>query len=84
MALTFICADLLVAGISYTPTFDRQWLFPETPSLQFLLAVLLYGEPFTAAHAVSFACIWAALALLTWDLRRRLPYGAGTQRHTRT
>ena len=43
-----------------------------SPSLQFLLAVFLYGEPFTAAHAVTFACIWSALALLTWDVRRRL------------
>jgi chloramphenicol-sensitive protein RarD len=43
-----------------------------SPSCQFLLAVLLYREPFTAAHAVTFACIWTALALLAWDLRARL------------
>jgi chloramphenicol-sensitive protein RarD len=43
-----------------------------SPSCQFLLAVLLYREPFTAAHAVTFACIWTALALLAWDLRERL------------
>lgn len=43
-----------------------------SPSLQFLLAVLLYGEPFTPAHAVTFACIWTALALLTWDAQKRL------------
>ena len=41
-----------------------------SPSLQFLLAVLLYGEPFTPAHGVTFACIWTALALLTWDAQR--------------
>lgn len=38
-----------------------------TPTLQFLLAVALYHEPFTRAHAVTFGCIWAALALYTWD-----------------
>ena len=43
-----------------------------SPSLQFLLAVFVYREPFTAAHAVTFACIWTALGILTWDLRRRL------------
>ncbi len=43
-----------------------------SPSCQFLLAVLLYREPFTAAHAATFACIWTALALLAWDLRARL------------
>jgi chloramphenicol-sensitive protein RarD len=43
-----------------------------SPSLQFLQAVLLYREPFTPTHAVAFACIWTALALFSWDLRRRL------------
>jgi chloramphenicol-sensitive protein RarD len=33
------------------------------PTLQFLIAVLLYGEPFTAAHAIAFAAIWTALVL---------------------
>ena len=43
-----------------------------SPSIQFLIAVFVYGEPFTPAHGVTFGCIWAALAILTWDLRRRL------------
>ena len=33
------------------------------PTLQFLIAVLLYGEPFTAAHAIAFPTIWSALVL---------------------
>ena len=33
------------------------------PTLSLLLAVLVYGEPFTRAHAVTFACIWTALVL---------------------
>jgi chloramphenicol-sensitive protein RarD len=33
------------------------------PTLQFLIAVLLYGEPFTTAHAIAFPAIWAALVL---------------------
>jgi chloramphenicol-sensitive protein RarD len=33
------------------------------PTLQFLLAVLLYGEPFTRAHAIAFGAIWTALAM---------------------
>ena len=45
------------------------------PTLQFLIAVLLYGEPFTRAHAVAFAAIWTALALYVVALLRspRLP-----------
>ncbi|HEY7724683.1 MAG TPA: EamA family transporter RarD [Anaeromyxobacteraceae bacterium] len=33
------------------------------PSMQFAIAVFLFREPFGAAHAVAFACIWTALAL---------------------
>ncbi|MFL6848831.1 MAG: EamA family transporter RarD [Sphingomicrobium sp.] len=40
------------------------------PTLQFLIAVLLYGEPFTAAHALAFAAIWTALALYVTALIR--------------
>jgi chloramphenicol-sensitive protein RarD len=38
-----------------------------TPTLQFLLAVVAYGEPFGQAHALTFACIWLALALYSAD-----------------
>ena len=33
------------------------------PTLQFLLAVAIYNEPFTWAHGVAFSCIWTALLL---------------------
>jgi chloramphenicol-sensitive protein RarD len=33
------------------------------PILQFLLGVLLYGEPFTQAQAIGFGIVWAALIL---------------------
>lgn len=49
-----------------------------TPTMQFLLAVALYRERFTSAHAVAFGCIWTSLALYTFDTLRaqRLPRGA--------
>jgi chloramphenicol-sensitive protein RarD len=31
------------------------------PGLQFLLALAVFGEPFAAAQAVGFGCVWAAL-----------------------
>jgi chloramphenicol-sensitive protein RarD len=37
------------------------------PTGQFLLAVLLYREPFGPAHAAAFALIWTSLALYSWD-----------------
>jgi chloramphenicol-sensitive protein RarD len=38
------------------------------PTLQFLLAVLVYDEPFTRAHAIAFAAIWAALAIYVFAM----------------
>jgi chloramphenicol-sensitive protein RarD len=38
------------------------------PTLQFLLAVVLYGEAFTRAHAIAFGAIWTALALYVTSL----------------
>ena len=52
------------------------------PTLTFLLATLVYAEPFTAAWAVTFALIWSGLAVFTIDslrtreqLRRRAAAG---------
>jgi chloramphenicol-sensitive protein RarD len=42
-----------------------------SPTCQLALGVLLYGEPFTAAHGVTFACIWAGLAVFSADAYRR-------------
>ncbi len=44
------------------------------PTLQFLCAVVLYGETFTRHHAVAFGFIWTAVAVYVADsLRRRRP-----------
>jgi chloramphenicol-sensitive protein RarD len=42
-----------------------------SPSIQLLLAVVVYGEPFTRTHLVTFSFIWAALALYSFDALRR-------------
>jgi chloramphenicol-sensitive protein RarD len=47
------------------------------PTMQFSIAVFVFGERFTAAHGVAFGCIWGSLALYTWDaLTGRRPAGA--------
>jgi chloramphenicol-sensitive protein RarD len=46
-----------------------------SPTISLVLAVVAYGEPFTRAHALSFSCIWLALALYSanaWHSRRAL------------
>jgi chloramphenicol-sensitive protein RarD len=40
------------------------------PTLQFLIAVLLYREPVTIAHMVAFPAIWAALVLYVMAMLR--------------
>lgn len=42
------------------------------PSMQFLLAVLVFGEPFGKVKAISFGLIWAALLLYSIDTARSL------------
>jgi len=37
------------------------------PTCQFLLAVLLYREPFGGAQAAAFALIWTSLAIYSWE-----------------
>ena len=41
-----------------------------TPTLHFLLAVLLYKEPFTQAHLSSFLFIWSGLICFSYDAWR--------------
>lgn len=45
------------------------------PTLQFLIAIFLYGEPLKTAHIIAFGSIWIALALYVTALVRapRLP-----------
>jgi chloramphenicol-sensitive protein RarD len=46
------------------------------PTLQFLIGVLVFREPFSSARAVGFVLIWMALAVYAADglwRRRRQP-----------
>lgn len=43
------------------------------PTVQLLLAVLVYGEAFTSRHAVTFALIWGAVILYAVDGFRSRP-----------
>src|SRR5690606_1156899 len=42
-----------------------------SPTLQFLMAVLLWDEVFTGAHGIAFACIWTAIAIYSIENLRR-------------
>jgi chloramphenicol-sensitive protein RarD len=36
-----------------------------SPTIALLVGVIVYGEPFTFAHAISFCLIWLALAVFS-------------------
>ena len=40
------------------------------PTMVFLIAVLIFDEPFGTTQAVAFALIWAALAIYSWSMFR--------------
>ena len=42
-----------------------------SPTIALLTGVFLFGEPFTVAHAVCLGCIWAGLALVSFETLRR-------------
>ena len=71
-AVTAVPLVLFALGARALPLSTVGLLQYLSPTMQFLLAVLVFREPFTPAHAAAFACIWTALAVLTWDFRRSL------------
>jgi chloramphenicol-sensitive protein RarD len=70
--IPLLCFTAAARRLQYSTVGMLQFL---APTLQFLLAVAVYGEAFTAAHAIAFGCIWAALALyvsvIVRDMRSR-------------
>ena len=62
-AVTAVPLLLFTAAAKRLPYSTLGFLQYIAPSLQFLLAVLLFGERLTTAHIVCFAAIWTALAI---------------------
>jgi chloramphenicol-sensitive protein RarD len=66
-AITAIPLLLFTAAARRLPYSTLGFLQYVAPSLQFLLAVLVFGEPLTAAHLVCFGAIWTALAIFVFE-----------------
>ena len=69
--ITAIPLLLFAAGARLVRLSTMGFLQYLAPSISLLIAVFLYHEPFTRAHAVTFALIWSALALVSWEAIRR-------------
>lgn len=75
--LTAIPLLLFAAGARRIPLATMGLLQYISPSLQMLLGVWLYGEPFKPTRVIGFYLIWAALAIYSaeglWIMRRWRP-----------
>jgi chloramphenicol-sensitive protein RarD len=71
-AITIVPLTMFALGARALPLSTLGFVQYVSPSLQFLLGVFVYREPFGSAQVVAFSFIWAALALLTIEMRRRL------------
>jgi chloramphenicol-sensitive protein RarD len=62
-AITAVPLLLFNAAAKRLPYSTLGFLQYIAPSIQFLLAVLVFGETLTTAHLICFAAIWTALAI---------------------
>jgi chloramphenicol-sensitive protein RarD len=65
--ITAVPLLLFTAAARRLPYSTLGFLQYVAPSLQFLLAVLVYGERFTLAHAICFGAIWTALFVFAFE-----------------
>jgi chloramphenicol-sensitive protein RarD len=79
-AVTAIPLLLFTAAAKRLPYSTLGFLQYVAPSLQFAIAVAVFGEPLTASHLFCFALIWTALAIFILEgfraRRSRAPLGA--------
>ena len=68
-----LCFAAAVKRLSLTAMGMFQYV---APSISLMIAVFVYGETFDSARAITFACIWIALGIFTfeaWAQHRRRP-----------
>jgi len=72
--VTFVPLWCFGEGVTRTSLMTIGLLQFVAPSMQFALAVLVYGEPFTQGHLFAFSFIWIAVAIymvdMAWQERR--------------
>lgn len=69
--ITAIPLLLFAAALARLPLSSLGFMQYVSPSMQFLLAVLVFGEPFSRAQAGAFGLIWLALVLFALHTLRR-------------
>ena len=70
-AVTAVPLLLFMLGVRRAPLSVVGLLQYVSPTIQFLLGVLAYHEPFTTQHLIGYAFVWAALAVFAGDALAR-------------
>jgi chloramphenicol-sensitive protein RarD len=65
--VTTIPLLLFAAGVTRIPLSVMGMLQYMTPTIQFLIGIYVYDEPFSGAQLVGFSCVWAALAVFALE-----------------
>jgi chloramphenicol-sensitive protein RarD len=76
--LTALPLLLFAAGARRLPLATVGLLQYLSPSLQLVLGIWVFHEPFDGARLVGFACIWAGLAIYSFDALLRSRAGAAS------
>ncbi len=63
-AVPLICFAVAASRLKLSTVGMMQYI---APTLQFLIALFIFKEPFTQTHALAFAFIWLALVVFTAD-----------------
>jgi chloramphenicol-sensitive protein RarD len=79
-AITAIPLLLFTAAAKRLPYSTLGFLQYIAPSMQFLLAVLVFGERLTLAHVICFGAIWTALVIFAFEGVRTSRAGAKARR----
>lgn len=69
--MTFVPLILYGQGVTMIPLKSVGFIQYITPTFMLLIGTIMYGEPFTTVHFVSFLFIWLALGIYTWSLFKR-------------
>lgn len=71
--LPLLCFNAAARHLPYSTLGFLQYI---TPTLLLILAVWVYNEPFPADRQVAFICIWAGLAVYSYDAWRTMRKGS--------
>lgn len=69
-AITAVPLVLFAKAANSIPLSTLGFIQYVSPTIALLLGVFAFGEAFTFAHAVCFGCIWAGLALVSFEAVR--------------